>query len=136
MGASAISIDEKKKALNGDEAECLEVPPEDSWFIETMDEDGNRLVYVIVRCTGLMPRRIGPFPDRRSAIAAFDCVVNELSEVLLGGDWLDVAKEKSVKRQFRRRDFFFFFYDEFVQQLYSGSRPGMQGGRKDKKWKA
>lgn len=110
--------EEKNKPARDSEITCLEVPPDDSWFLEIIDDQENKLVFLIVRCTGMLPRRIGPFHDRQTALEIFDYLVNELEEVFHGGHWLERGEAAMVKRPFKRRWTVVTEDDELAQQAY------------------
>lgn len=96
-----MAKDKIKKSLE-EELRLVEVPPEDSWFVETQDAHGNALVFLRIQITGLLPRRAGPFPDRDSALRAFDWLLDDLLPAL-DCEWPDTVRGYCIKRPFAHR---------------------------------
>jgi len=82
-----------------DEVELLEVAPKESWFVETMDEQGRALVFVRIHMTGLLPRRAGPFPNRQAALNALDHLLSEVCSVM-DCEWSTTLERYCLTRPF------------------------------------
>ncbi len=56
----------------------LERKPHDTWLVQTLNEYGEREVFLRVECTGLFPRRFGPFKNDHDALVFLDRVASEV----------------------------------------------------------
>ena len=103
-----------KSLIDSTGIERLEVEPDDSWFVETHDQHGRLLVFLRVRVTGLLPRRVGPFPSKQVALAVYDGLANDLA-CHMDCEWEDKVLEYTVQRPFNFRHFNVRVEDELAQ---------------------
>ncbi len=69
---------------------CIEAPLSEDTVVETTDRHGQPMFFFRLEVTGLFPRRIGPFPDRETAITCLDQTVDGIYTLLQGEhkEWL------------------------------------------------
>ena len=69
---------------------CIETPLSEDTVVETTDRHGQPMFFFRLEVTGLFPRRIGPFPDRETAITCLDQTVDGIYTLLQGEhkEWL------------------------------------------------
>jgi len=76
--------------LNGQHS-FLEAMPHKSWFKIRTAGKGQREVYLVFRCTGLLPIPYGPFANEERALWFLDRLLNDIEECLLNrsdeGPW-------------------------------------------------
>ncbi|GJL56899.1 MAG: hypothetical protein NPIRA02_40310 [Nitrospirales bacterium] len=114
----------EQEGTQKDEIQALEVKPDDSWFIEANDYQGNTVVYLRVQVTGLLPRRAGPFSDRETAVLA---LASLLSDVIMDIDceWSNDLNAYVEDRPFQHRSNYVQAEDElgqaYLQQIQAQS---------------
>jgi hypothetical protein len=76
--------------INGQHS-FLEAMPQKSWFKVRTADNGQREVYLVFRCTGLLPITYGPFPNEERALWMLDRLLNDIQDSLLNrsdeGPW-------------------------------------------------
>ncbi len=64
--------------------EIIERKPQPDWFVRARNEHGKLEWFLRIQCTGLYPRRFGPFPTKQRALLFLDDVLNETLDTITG----------------------------------------------------
>ena len=74
--------------LNDTDPECaplipsclgsVEVVPQEDWIVEAISQTGEPMCFIRLTMTGLLPRRIGPFGNRETALRCLDNLLEDL----------------------------------------------------------
>ncbi|MCA9469563.1 MAG: hypothetical protein KC643_29535 [Nitrospira sp.] len=73
---------QQTKLKNSLNVSYLESPPQPEWILEIPGPKGTPLFYVRFQATGLLTRRIGPFPSRAIALGFLDKIVKVVYQEL------------------------------------------------------
>ena len=91
----------------------FEVPPEDDWFLEITGPNQELLVYFRFQATGLLTRRMGPFPSRRTALAWLNVLVWKVGEAM-DGDLFNKLQDQVMTLPWNHRGECVFLEDPFT----------------------
>lgn len=62
----------------------IERTPQPEWFVSALNEKGEKEWYVRLHCTGLFPRRYGPFKTQQQGLFYLDAILDHALEAFGG----------------------------------------------------
>ncbi len=76
----------KSKPSNGNANKIviIERKPQPDWFVRARNEHGKLEWFLRIQCTGLYPRRFGPFPTKQRALLFLDDVLEHTLDTITG----------------------------------------------------
>ena len=74
----------KPATSNANKIVIIERKPQPDWLVRARNEHGQLEWFLRIQCTGLYPRRFGPFPTKQRALLFLDDVLEEILDAMTG----------------------------------------------------